>query len=551
MTEQLTAADEQQEEQLVDHGRLRPYMGRAALVLGGGILGASAGLGYAIASPAHVTVGGMEASVEITQGTTSEVDLGLMGSVITPSSTSLAGMDIGAKVTLNGLKDERSTDAISNDTIGSFLQLFSDPEYELNNVKTAISQHVGSGVFFGGSIGLGGGLAVLGASSLARRRMSDERRTGFEQAFSMSRRSKILATGAASFAVIAAGTTWTLHEIPTASEVHLVASPIFDNTPIEGSELTGLLKPTVGTIAPAIEKYVKDNDAFYDEATKNLTASFTGLADIERNKSEVFFLTASDRHCNIGMDRVISKAAELYEAKIYLTAGDDNMSGTVAMESACTAGIAQRLLKQDAKLISVRGNHDSTQTEKDEKSQGYTVLDNNRIVTVDGLRIIGDGDPRRSAFGHPLTPGGLAGEKVLKAQSEAFRDTACNDNAIDVAIIHEPASAEDIIKSGCVPLTITGHTHNWKAPKPLVGENGHTTYHFSEGTTGGAKENSLTLGPLKSDATMTIFRFDTQTKAFAYSKITVKPDKSVIIAPFTDMAALAEPKDPQKPTGAN
>ena len=549
MTEQLATTDEQQDQQLIDQRRMCSYAGKAALVLGGGILGASAGFGHAIASPANVTVGGMEASVEITHGTTSEVDLGLMGSVITPSSTSIAGMDIGAKVTLNGLKDERSTDAISNNTISSFLQLFSDPEYELNNIKTAVGQHVGSGVFFGSSIGLGSGMAALGASSLARRRISNERRVGFEQAFSMSRRSKMLATGVASFAVIAAGTTWTLHEIPAASKVNLEASPIFDNTPIEGSELTGLLKPTVGTIAPAIEKYIKDNDAFYDEATKNLTASFAGLADIERKKSEVFFLTASDRHCNIGMDRVISKAAELYEAKIYLTAGDDNMSGTVAIESACTAGIAQRLLKQDAKLISVRGNHDSMQTEKDEKDQGYTVLDDNRIVTVDGLRIIGDGDPRRSAFGHPLTPSGLAGEKVLKAQSEAFRDKACEDNAVDVAIIHEPASAEDIIKSGCVPLTITGHTHNWKAPKPLAGENGNTTYHFSEGTTGGAKENSLTLGPLKSDATMTIFRFNVLTKVFAYSKITVKPDKSVVIEPFTNMAV--EQKDPQKPTDAN
>jgi predicted MPP superfamily phosphohydrolase len=548
MAEQLTIADEQHN-QLDEQSRLRPYVGKAALVLGSGILGMGAGLGYAAATPAEVTVGGMEASVEIAHGATSEVDLGLMGSVIVPKSTTIAGADIGVKVTINGLKDERTTEAIGDNTINSFLQLFSDPEYELNNVKTAVSQHMAAGAYFGGTAGVVAGGMTMGAAHILRRRMSTERREAFEQAFALSRRSKLMAAGAASFAVIAAGATWTLHEMPASSETTLAANPIFENTPLAGAELTGLLKPTVGTVAPAIQKYIKDNDSFYDEATKNFEAQFAStIGAIERQPSEVFFLTASDRHCNIGMDRVIAKVAEQYDAKIYLTAGDDNMSGTVAIESACTAGVAQRLLKQDATLVSVRGNHDSLQTEKDEKNQGYTVLDGNRIVDVDGLRIIGDGDPRRSAFGHPMTPDGVEGERVLKEQSEAFRDTACgHTDGIDVALIHEPASAEDIITSGCVPLIVTGHTHNWKTPVPVMGENGNTVYHFSEGTTGGAKEQTLTLGPLKTDATMTVFRFDTKTKAFAYSKVTVKPDRGVAIGQFTPMPELPKQQAVKKP----
>lgn len=553
MAEHVTANELTHEDDLnEDQHLVRRWMGRAGIVLAGGLIGATAGFGYAIDTPTETHVAGLDASVEIMDGDMSQVDMAV-GSIKIPTDINVAGKDLAARITIHGVSEDSEAQNFNSNTLGSFLQLFSDPEHDIATVRDTVINRLWQLPLYTGLGVMGAEVLTMSGAAVARRSMSDERREAFSQAFHAAPKTKFIA-GATATAIAFGGISgYSIAALPDAPHASGTPDKIFDNTPLQGAEISGLVKPIVDNAAPAIEKYIKDNDTFYDMVRGNVKTQFeTVIGVTEKQENEHYIVVASDRHCNVGMDRVIAEAAKLYGADTYVSAGDDNMSGTVSIESACTSGLAQRLIGEHVTPVVAPGNHDSPQTIKDEESQGYKVLEHDKIITVNGITFIGDADPRRSAFGHPLTPGGAAGDKVIAKEGQDLANAAAkSDKPIDIGVVHEPNASDALIKSGLARLVIRGHTHSKKGPFATTGENGQATYYLTEGTTGGAKEDSLTLGPLKTAATLSVYRFNTGTKVFQYSNITVKPDMSVTITPFADMPAVPHVLTPHQATASD
>lgn len=540
MAEHVTANELTPENDLHEDQHLaRRWTGRAGIVLAGGLLGATAGFGYAIDTPTETHVAGLDASVEVMAGDMSQVDVAV-GSIKIPTDIHVAGQDIAARITIHGVSEDGDANSLNNNTLGSFLQLFSDPEHDIATVRDTVVNRLWQVPLYTGLGVMGAEVLAMTGAALARRSMSDERRKAFSQAFHATPKTKCIAGAAATAIAFGGISSYSLASLPEAPRASGTPDKIFDGTPLKGAEISGLVKPIVDNAAPAIEKYVKDNDAFYEMARSNVKTQFeTIIGSIVKQENEHYIVVASDRHCNVGMDRVIAEVAKLYGADTYVSAGDDNMSGTVSIESACTSGLAQRLIAEQVTPVVAPGNHDSPQTIKDEKDQGYKVLEHNKTITVNDITFIGDADPRRSAFGHPLTPGGAEGDKVIAKEGQDLANAAAKSGeTIDIGVVHEPNASDALIKSGLARLVIRGHTHSKKGPFATIGDNAQTTYYLTEGTTGGAKQDSLTLGPLKATATLSVYRFNTDTKVFQYSNITVKPDMSATVTPFAEMPAM-------------
>src|SRR5699024_9560534 len=108
------------------------------------------------------------------------------------------------------------------------------------------------------------------------------------------------------------------------------------------------------------------------------------------------FLVVSDIHCNVGMSRIIGRVAKARHADAVLAAGDSTMTGT-SREKCCVDSM-NRAITKGVTTVWVKGNHDSAKTVGQAKKDGVKVLDGDP-ESVDGIRILGDGDPRRTIFG--------------------------------------------------------------------------------------------------------------------------------------------------------
>lgn len=162
---------------------------------------------------------------------------------------------------------------------------------------------------------------------------------------------------------------------------------------------------------------------------------------------------------------------------------------------------------------------------------GFVVADGKTSV-INGFRILGDHDPDRSQIGTPIHQEGT--ESVTELD-QRLSQVACIDKP-DIVVVHQPDAAKSTVAQGCAKLVISGHTHNEVLPIPHLAADDKTSYQFTQGTSGGAKKDGLTIGPLRNPAVMTVFRFDKQTKQpLGYYIITVATDTSVIISPFTPM----------------
>src|SRR5665647_3277039 len=205
-------------------------------------------------------------------------------------------------------------------------------------------------------------------------------------------------------ALVAAGTiTVLVVGTITASELlrpdpsgEVVASAVFDDTPLEGARITGRLAGVIDTYGGYAVKAYRDNQAFYAAATDAVRAAWQVSADRDerlaavRQAPPVVMVLVSDLHCNIGMAEVIGAVAELSGAQVVLNAGDTTVNGTV-VESYCVTAFADAV-PDGATMLVVTGNHDSPETAVQARRAGMRVLEG-EVVEVDGVRILGDADP--------------------------------------------------------------------------------------------------------------------------------------------------------------
>ena len=272
-------------------------------------------------------------------------------------------------------------------------------------------------------------------------------------------------------------------------------------------------------------------DADGDPGAQETTGPAPATTSPEPDDEDIVtLLMISDLHCNTGMSPLIKNLATLSEAKVVINGGDSTINGT-AVERFCVDSFAGAVPK-GATMVQADGNHDSAITSAQAREAGVTVLDG-EVVEVEGIRILGDSDPKETRIGQGSTS--VAGESYTQA-GERLRDVACEaKKPVDLLLVHTPAVGQPVLDAGCAPVQLSGHKHVRSGPE-VVGEG----VRYVSSTTAGAIEGAATIGPLNGTAEMTVFRFDRERRVMLdYRVVAVYPDASVEVG-----AAMTFPRAP-------
>jgi len=230
----------------------------------------------------------------------------------------------------------------------------------------------------------------------------------------------------------------------------------------------------------------------------------------------------SDLHCNVGMGPLIRTSAEKSGAQIILDAGDTTINGT-AVEQYCVTTF-RRAAPSGVEIVNSPGNHDSTETEAMYRRAGATVLDG-KVVTVKGIRFLGDSDPNATRLGAGTSS---AGRESVAEVGARLADVACDDSdGVDILLIHTPRVGLEALNRGCVPAQLSGHLHTRIDPTPVG-----AGVRYVSSSTAGASLDQPTVGPLHGIAEMTVLRFDPASRRVVdYQLVQVRPDGTASVGP--------------------
>lgn len=248
-------------------------------------------------------------------------------------------------------------------------------------------------------------------------------------------------------------------------------------------------------------------------------------------------LVVTDRHDNVGMDPVAREVADAAQASFVLDLGDDTSNGA-SWEAFSIKSLRETF--SDLPIVAVAGNHDTGQYIQREMERNDFVLLDGEPVDVEGVRIIGESDPRSSG----LTAGynGNEGDNIaaITEQNTALAEAACEDGEITVLATHSSASAKAAVAQGCADIAISGHLHRQVGPTSTVGPNGTTTA-VSIGSTGGAVYAFALGTKLRRDAQVAVLTFE-DGRAVGLQIVTFKPGAVIEVGDYTPLP-IAAPRD--------
>ena len=541
-----------------------PRWGRRILLALGAVLVALV-FGITTAS-VESSLGPHEARYDVTTDATITIDLGPLGTLQIDSPLPLT---IGVRVTVQEipasvteLNQAKTLEALSGD-LQSYLQFFSGPQATIQDVGRALVVDAAARSLFAL-------LVLVGAWWLLRLVVGAVRWRELRDKVAPHQRAVALAC----VVVVVAATVLTssigADERPVASRP---TSSVFDGTPLEGARVTGRLGGVIDTYGGQVISELRKNNEFYAKANASLEVAWderqaliddrgagvvlpqptSSTAATESpsarpsapapvDQSDLLTVVViSDLHCNVGMAPLIRTLVERSGAQLVLDAGDDTVNGT-SVEQYCVTTFA-RAIPKGVDLVTSPGNHDSRETSRFYARAGATVLDGS-VVTVDGMRILGDKDANETRVG----AGGTAQASTESAVDEGVRlaKTACDDeDGVDLLLIHEPRVGDDTLDDGCSPAQISGHLHKRVGPA-RVGDG----VRYVSSSTAGATLGEPTVGPLNGVAEMTVLRWDPDTRLFVdYQVVQVRPDTTASVWPRLRWPRLATgPVVPGSPT---
>lgn len=294
---------------------------------------------------------------------------------------------------------------------------------------------------------------------------------------------------------------------------------VFNGTILEGARVNGpVMDKFINELAPEIFGLIKENDAFYAKVGSNLSEAAEQQSILTSGENLQTTLFYTDSHCNLGMASVIGELEDITGANVLFDGGDTTMGGT-EFEAQCLAVIADQT---DSPIVFSAGNHDSQITESQAKNRGFVVLDG-EVERINGLRILGDSDPRRSEFTKAINQ---VGSEDQQAAGQRLAEQACRpDNTVDVLLIHDEELAKDSLEQGCAVIALSGHTHKYST---TVFESG--SLQLTGGSVGGKAASASTFGPLKAPGVLYVLQFDKSTSSYIrHQQVTINPDASVEI----------------------
>lgn len=294
----------------------------------------------------------------------------------------------------------------------------------------------------------------------------------------------------------------------------VAARTTFSPEAVSEPRYTGLLAnaPTViGDVETVLDRFGEYRSQLGDLVTNAVELYRAGqaLPDFEPGDDAVRLLHVSDIHNNPQAYDLVGRLVEDFAVDAVVDTGDISDWGSGA-ETQLTAPIG----RLGVPYVFVRGNHDSSATERAIDALPNAVVLDGAAQTVAGLRIWGIGDPRFTPDKSGETGAGVEREAIERfapvLRRQLLADTPPN---VDLVTVHDPRAAADI--TGEVPLVLAGHGH-----EPRYDEIEGTVL-LVEGSTGGAGLRAL-RGEFPEPLTSTLLYFDPRSdRLVAYDRITV------------------------------
>ncbi|SKC67975.1 metallophosphoesterase family protein [Krasilnikoviella flava] len=507
---------------------------------------------------AQLGFGPHEAVYSVTNDSQVVVDLGPLGTLEIDSPLPLGlGVDVEVKEIPADLTTVGAANTLAalGEDLESYLQFFSSPDVAVRSVALALIENALWRSLGAAAVLVGAGFALRWLLGPLRRR---------ELADSLGPRTGEIAAGVVVVGLVV--TTLSSAGAGSAGQGQ-PASPVFAGTALEGARITGRLAGVIDTYGGQLVKLYEDNENFYTGADDALSAAWdarlaseavTSAADAgtlfaspapaeptapvappravpggSAEEGLVTLVVISDLHCNTGMTPLIRTTVERSGADVVLNAGDTTMNGT-SVEKVCVDSFASAV-PRGVPMVVADGNHDSQITSDQEAAHGQTILDG-QVVEVDGMRILGDRDALETRVGEGTN---VARERTPEQQAADLATTACDDDGVDLLLIHTPAVGLDALETGCVPFQVSGHTHSRSGPGQ-VGQG----IRYVNGSTAGAAPSQPTVGPLHGTAEMTVLRFDPATRTMVdVQVVSVTPDGAATVGEREPVPDVVPPAD--------
>ncbi|QYJ02690.1 metallophosphoesterase [Nocardioides panacisoli] len=251
---------------------------------------------------------------------------------------------------------------------------------------------------------------------------------------------------------------------------------------LDGVEAAGgaAAQQTRRLVQSALSTYEK-SQAFYDVAAADAT-----MLDLRQpREDETVALLVSDRHDNVGMDRVARAIGDRAGATAVLNAGDDTSTGQ--SWEAFSLDSLNAAFDDVSGRWAVAGNHDHGGFVRDRLSGlGWTYFDDEVVDGPGDSRILGIDDPRASGLGDWRQESGLSFDEVRQRLADAACEADERGDRVNTLLVHDANLGRAALTRGCVDLVLGGHTHVQAGPTEVIGTDGTTGYTYTVGTTGGA-----------------------------------------------------------------
>jgi hypothetical protein len=232
-------------------------------------------------------------------------------------------------------------------------------------------------------------------------------------------------------------------------------------------------------VESAIDTY-GNSKVFYSAAAARAAVLEPELR--QPSEDETVVVVLSDRHDNIGMDKVARAVGDAAGATAVFDAGDDTSTGS--SWEAFSLDSLDAAFDDVEERWAVAGNHDNgTFVPRYLADHGWRVLDGEVVDGPDGSTLLGVPDPRASGLGNWRDEKGLSFEEV----ADRLADAACDSSTrITTLLVHDANLGRPALQRGCVDLVVGGHLHLQVGPTRVAGSNGEVGWSYTNGTTGGA-----------------------------------------------------------------
>ncbi len=483
----------------------------AAALLLVGVLG---GLVGSMVTPARFTLGPHRADLRVIAEPVERFDLGPLGSFSKPYGR----LGFGVEVTVREIPARHG--AAASPSLEEYVRLYSDYDQVRDDATSALARHAAAW-------GIGTAIVVALVAAALWALLGGARRT--ELARAMRPRRRAFAVGVLAVSVVTA--TMYVVRATTLDDPRPNVSAVFDDTPLEGAHVDGaLLALLVNEYGGRVGTFVNDTNQFYEALTARVDEQFAAATPLTPGPDTRTVLFTVGLHCNVGMARPIGRVAELWDPTLVVSGGDDAL-GSTGLERACMSGIAYRLRKHP--VVVAPGDHDSRAGIDEMRRSGFTVLDG-ETVSKEGLRILGDDDPRVAVFGSGLVP--RRGETVREMGARLAK-RACEDpDGVDILVANEPNAIRDTARRGCARLVLAGAATS-RASR-VVAPDGRVVARYLGASAGGAAGGTLTVGRLHAPASVVIVELDARTHApRRYQEIDFFPEGLVTIGASVGFAS--------------